>query len=144
MFWRSWLMDQTAIRAQDNGQKLWWDLSRLRAHPDLESTVLTCKVRLNWLLSNWSTWSSPYSQIDDDLMIWLNFCISKRIFNDNSKNTFNIWTDNFHLKGMIVPKYWCLMTGCFPKTYTLYILTIPPVIFSQLAAPLILFKIGED
>ncbi len=36
------------------------------------------------------------------------------------------------------------MTGCLPKTSTLYILTIPTVIFSQLAAPLMLFKIGED
>lgn len=28
-------------------------------------------------------------------------------------------------KGMIVPKYWCLMTGCLPRTSTLYILIIP-------------------
>ena len=36
------------------------------------------------------------------------------------------------------------MTGCLPNTSTLYIFTIPIVIFSQFAAPLMLFKIGED
>ncbi len=36
------------------------------------------------------------------------------------------------------------MTGCLPNTYTLYIFTIPIVIFYQLAAPLMLFKIGDD
>ncbi len=45
---------------------------------------------------------------------------------------------------MIVPKNWCLMTGCLPRTSTLYILIIPIVILSQFAAPLMLFKIGDD
>lgn len=36
------------------------------------------------------------------------------------------------------------MTGCFPRTSALYILGIPPVIFYQLAAPEILFRMGDD
>lgn len=45
---------------------------------------------------------------------------------------------------MMVPKYWCLITGCFPNTSALYIFIIPPVTFYQEAAPLILHKTGED
>lgn len=49
-----------------------------------------------------------------------------------------------HSNLMIVPKYWCWTTGNFPRTSTLYILGIPLETFSQLAAPEMLWRIGED
>ena len=61
------------------------------------------------------------------LFVWLMMYIVNE--SSNHQNQSN---------AIIVPKYWCLMTGCLPNTYALYILGIPPEIFYQLAAPEIL------